>query len=298
MSRCIALRAYAKINWALDVLGPRQDGYHEIKTVMQPVSLHDDITVCTGPDGIMLSVKGQWSVPEDSQNICWRAAAAFQDRFRIPDGVRIGLTKHIPVSSGLGGGSSDCAAVLVGLARLYDIDDKKAIHGLAASLGSDTAFFVHGGPAMCTGRGEEVSQLECERAYDLVVASPRIPVSTTDAYGMLTGNDFTGGQHAERMAAALESGAVPSRLAPHLHNAFTKSVTDRFTEIKSFMATVRGCDILGVEMSGSGSALFGLAADARQALRAAADLRAQGYWACEVATLSHGVSIVQADNNA
>jgi 4-diphosphocytidyl-2-C-methyl-D-erythritol kinase len=153
------LRAAAKVNLTLEVLGKRADGYHEIATVMQAVDLSDRITL---DDADALELRSDSAtVPSDASNLAWRAAAALREAARIETGVRIAVDKRIPVAAGLGGGSSDAAAVLIGLNRLWRLQwSIERLDEVAATLGSDVPFFLRGGAALARGRGEKVEALK------------------------------------------------------------------------------------------------------------------------------------------
>lgn len=293
MSREVRLRTYAKINWVLELLGRRRDGYHEIRTVTHTVSLWDEITVAPAPDGIVVTVDGDWPAPEGPDNLCWQAAAAFRQACGRPEGVRINLTKHIPSGSGLGGGSSDCVATLAGLAALTQIRDPALVPRLAVELGSDTALFVHGGVALCSGRGEQITHIPCPRTYHLVIARPECSVSTAEAYQLIRPDHFSDGARALEMASLLEAGAQPQELARRLFNAFEAPVHERVPAVAALKAAMQQPGALGAAMSGSGSAVFAVVTDRAAAQTLCARLRNCGYWAVPVHTVPHGHEFIQ-----
>jgi 4-diphosphocytidyl-2-C-methyl-D-erythritol kinase len=183
-ARRLELSAAAKVNLTLEVLGRRGDGYHEVRTVMQTIDLADRVALeeC---DAIELTTKAP-GVPTDSTNLAMKAALALRDAARIEHGVRIALDKRIPVAGGLGGGSTDAAAVLLGLNRLWRLRWPLArLEEIAVTLGMDVPFFLRGGAALGTGRGECLKPLQTV-GLSLVLVSPGIAVSTAETYGRLT----------------------------------------------------------------------------------------------------------------
>jgi 4-diphosphocytidyl-2-C-methyl-D-erythritol kinase len=179
-TRRVRLDAPAKLNLGLRVLGLRSDGFHEIRSVFHTVSLCDDLELRVGPgSGIGLECTGDEGVPDGPSNLAWRAAEAFMDAAGLGLRVCIRLAKRIPSAAGLGGGSSDAAAVLRGLARATGCDPGLA--GLAAELGSDVPFFLHGGAAFVSGRGEVIEPIE-PLDFHAVLLHPGVAVSTAWAY--------------------------------------------------------------------------------------------------------------------
>ena len=190
-SRELALRTSAKVNLALEVLGKRADGYHEIATVLQAVDLFDRI-VLGAADTLSLDTDDP-DLPTDDGNLMMRAARLLQKAAGIEAGARIRLQKRIPVAAGLGGGSSDAAATLWGLNRLWKLRWPAArLRELAVELGMDVPFFLGPGRAVATGRGEQLAALPGGGGYALVLVNPRVPLSTREVYGRVPA-----GWHAE-----------------------------------------------------------------------------------------------------
>ena len=191
--------APAKINWTLEVLRIRPDGYHELRSILQTIDLHDVITL-TEADGITLSIGGEagrlGDEPAES-NLAYRAAIAFQRRTRANRGVHIEVAKHVPVAAGLGGGSSDAAAVLRGLNVLWEAGQPAAnLVEIAGEIGSDPPFFIVGGTAMATGRGDRVEPLQDAVAPAIVLATPpqdERGEKTASMYRALSPDDFAEG---------------------------------------------------------------------------------------------------------
>lgn len=211
--RALRLRAYAKINLGLRVLKKRPDGYHEIDTVMQTVDLCDSLTLePRDGEGITLEMKPDLGIPLE-ENLALRAARLLQERVGLPQGVHITLKKEIPAGAGLGGGSSDAAAVLQGLNALFELGlELKALLELASGLGSDVSFFLMGGRCRAWGRGERLKRSpvpEEEQGYVYVLLVPPFPLSTREVY------EAWDGDHLETPASPypndLESAALMLR---------------------------------------------------------------------------------------
>ncbi|HXI12668.1 MAG TPA: 4-(cytidine 5'-diphospho)-2-C-methyl-D-erythritol kinase [Thermoanaerobaculia bacterium] len=177
------VRSFAKINWMLRVLGRREDGYHDLETIFQSISLHDDLLI-EESDAPAFSTDDR-SLPLDDRNLAVRAAQVMVDEFRV-NPVTIRLTKRIPVGGGLGGGSSNAAAVLLAVNKLYSLDiSSRRLRAIALSLGSDVPFFLEAGTAHASGRGEVLTALPFVGRIPLLLVIPEAPVSTAAAFTQL-----------------------------------------------------------------------------------------------------------------
>lgn len=270
--RPLAIRAFAKVNLDLRVLSKRADGYHEIRTLFQTLSLHDTLSFHRITGGFELRATGE-PVPSGSGNIIWRAARAVWEaggRRGAPQGVEVRLIKRIPVQAGLGGGSSDAAAALVALNRFWGLRlPRPVLFELASALGSDVPFFLVGGTALGAGRGEVLLPLPDLPARQVVLARPVAGVSTADAYAWLDED--------APAAAPEQSLAVPwppGRMA--VANDFEPPVCRRLPEIAAIRGALAGLGAELAMMSGSGSAVFGLFVREGAARQAAARLRDTG----------------------
>src|SRR4030095_2368476 len=186
MPASLQIKSYAKINWTLEVLSRREDGYHELRTIYQTVSLHDQLRL-TATDGPIEIVCDDPRVPCDETNLAFKAAAMLRQAAGTSKGARIEIEKVIPVAAGLGGGSSNAAASLLGLIKLWQIEvDDQEITRIAAALGSDVPFFLMGGTAVGVGRGEEVSAIGQLHCGHFLLVNPGFAVSTRDAYENLS----------------------------------------------------------------------------------------------------------------
>ncbi|MGA2286593.1 MAG: 4-(cytidine 5'-diphospho)-2-C-methyl-D-erythritol kinase [Dehalococcoidia bacterium] len=211
----LRLIAAAKINWTLEALGRRDDGYHEIRTIIQTVALHDTV-VLSPAETLELRLAG--AVPSESwlakDDLAYRAAEALREQAGDPSlGALVELEKAVPAAAGLGGGSSDAAAVLRGLNRLWRLDfGATHLARIAASLGSDVPFFLAGGTAMAGGRGDEVAALPDVPSTPLLIAVPRdrLPQKTALMYRRLRAEHYTSGERADRLVEKLQSGGSVS----------------------------------------------------------------------------------------
>ncbi|HEY4644057.1 MAG TPA: 4-(cytidine 5'-diphospho)-2-C-methyl-D-erythritol kinase [Bacteroidota bacterium] len=252
------IRAYAKINLGLQILGRRRDGFHDIQTILHPVDIFDEISfdrcddVCVDCDNP--------EVPTGSSNVCVRAAAALRDSLGTKKGVRIELKKKIPVSAGLGGGSSDAAAVLNHLPRYWGIDvSPSALRQIAEMIGSDVPYFLRRGTALATGRGEVLEFLDFRLPYWVIVLFPGIPISTKWAYENIRPNPSVPVVDLKRLM--LENRTRPNVLVNALRNDFEPLVfRTHETVMRAKESLYRGGADFAL-MSGSGSAVFGLFQD-------------------------------------
>lgn len=250
------LSAAAKVNLALEILGKRADGYHEIATVLMAVDLSDRV-VLEDAESIECRTSAG-GIPTDAANLAVRAALALRGAAGTAGGVRIGLDKRIPVAAGLGGGSSDAAAVLVGLNRLWRLGwPARRLAALATTLGMDVPFFLRGGAALGTGRGEALERAP-SAPLAFVLVNPRSGVSTAEAYARVTAPMYSDGARARAMVAALGSREI-ARVASSLYNGLEPAVTEIEPEIGRMKAALLAAGALGAVMSGSGPTVFGVA---------------------------------------
>ena len=269
-------RAYAKINLTLDVGAKRADGYHEITSVMQRISLWDTVTVerGTGCDSLLCSVP----VTEDANdNLCMKALRVFFTETAMESGgVSITLEKHIPTQAGLGGGSSDAAAVLLALRTLYAprMTDMR-LERLAEKLGSDVPFFIRGGTQLAEGRGEKLTVLKPAPRFFVAVCKPDFPISTPALFARVDGVTITDRPDTDAMLAAIEHGDADT-LCANVRNVFEQALDG---EQRERIATIKR-DLLAYgaktsAMTGSGSVVFGLFSD-ETSCRAACDALQSG----------------------
>lgn len=254
--------AYAKLNLTLDVLGKRDDGYHDLKSVMQTISIRDDIEidVDTGKPWCLKCDKE--GIPTDESNLAWKAAKVYCDAVgKEPNGIEIRITKRIPSQAGMGGGSADAAAVLRALNRYYD--DPLSILALAelgASVGSDVPFCVVGGTAMVEGRGERIRKLPDMPDCVFVVCKPEFASSTPELYRKLDETAIAKHPDNQAMESALLAGDL-GRVAENLCNVFDPVVTADHLELNYIKSIFNSYGSVGQQMTGSGSAVFCIVPD-------------------------------------
>ena len=287
MSAALRLRAFAKINWSLEILGRRRDGYHEVRTVLQTIDWWDDICLVPGhlPGLEVIPMAGN-SVPDGAENLVERARALYTGAGDAVQPLSIRLWKQVPTAAGLGGGSSDAATVLRGLDRLSDRPvGAGRLERLASDLGSDVPFFIHGGTQVATGRGEVLERLGGAPAAWLVVLTPNIAVErkTARMYSLLGNADYSNGDSVAKVAEALSAGALPD--ANTLKNTFDRMSEQAYPGIGRYrqaLVDTRGHALL----CGSGPALFALCGSAAEAEAAALRLRWLGMPARAVRTVT------------
>jgi 4-diphosphocytidyl-2-C-methyl-D-erythritol kinase len=283
--RRLAVSASAKVNLTLEVLGKRSDGYHEIATVLQAVDLADRIMLEDASDSVVFGTDSP-NVPPDADNLVARAAALLKHAAGVERGARLRLEKRIPVAAGLGGGSSDAAATLLGLNRLWRLRwSLGRLAEVAAVLGSDVPFFLRGGRALATGRGECVRRLEGGGGYAIVLVNPNLALSTREVYGRVTERVFSDGARTQAMIRALARRNA-AQVAASLYNGLERVVEPAYPVIGQMKAALVGAGALGAAMSGSGPTVFGIARSrdhARQIRRRVA----RASWSCwSVGTVS------------
>lgn len=266
-------KAPAKINLMLDVLGRRDDGYHELETVMTMVDLADRLELAELAEDRVELVSQSPAIPLDKRNLAHQAALLVKARFGVSKGVRITLDKHVPVSAGLAGGSSDAAAVLRGLNRLWRLGLKgEELEVLGAELGSDVPYCVRGGTVLARGRGEILESLPSPPPCWVVLAKPPVSVSTADVFARLNLGEIAEHPSAERMVDALRRRSFPG-VCRALGNVLEHVTLRLHPEIRQIKAAMEKMGADGVLMSGSGPTVFGLVAREEKAVRIAGGLR-------------------------
>jgi 4-diphosphocytidyl-2-C-methyl-D-erythritol kinase len=269
--KSVRLRAFAKVNLCLQVMGKRPDGYHELRTIFQAISLHDtlEVSITPGSGGLEISMRSNDpTLPLGPENLVWRATQAIIPEIGFQGSVSIHLEKKIPVARGLGGGSSDAAAALIGMLRLtgWQVPLPRLME-IAASLGADVPFFLFGGRALAVNRGDEIYPLPDAPRQTMVVVSPRnIAVSTKDAY--------------EWISAELTKSAKPpkiwgfcalcwSRQGTGISNDFETPVFSRHPRLREIRDALLERGAADAALAGSGSAVFGVFRNPAQARRTA-----------------------------
>ena len=267
-------KAYAKLNLTLDVLGKREDGYHDLKSVMQTVSLYDDITISIGTGKPWNIVCNKEEVPCDERNLVWKAAKVYLDEVnKDVDGLEISIYKRIPSGAGMGGGSADAAAVLRALNRyLGEPLSVMQLADLGAKVGSDVPFCILGGTVMCEGRGEIMRRLpDCPKCV-ILGCKPDFSVSTPVLFKKIDSVDIMVHPDNDAMERAIAAGDI-ERIAREIYNVFDPVVSEDHPEIDHIKGICNACGALKSQMTGSGSVVFAVMPDIASAENAAAELR-------------------------
>jgi len=278
------------VNWILEVLGRRSDGFHEVRTVLQAIDICD--TVEAEPaESLAVEPWGDGGLPEG--DLAWRAARMLQDLRGQPAGAVIRIRKRIPVAAGLGGGSSDAAAALRLLNRLWRLGlTEDALAQAAAGVSSDAPFFVYGGVALCQGRGERVSPLPDAPTLWLVVVAPPIslPGKTRRMYGALEAGEFTDGRRTGELADCLRRGG---QVAPEMvYNVFEQVAPRVFPQLESYRKAMLDAGAGLVHLAGSGPALFCVAGSESEAREIAGRVRTPDAAVFVARTLGRDASLV------
>jgi len=259
-----ALEAFAKVNRSLLVLGKRPDGFHELDTLFQTIDLSDEL-LFEEDDRLTLSVAGE-EIPADGTNLVLRAARALSERTGPAPGARIRLVKRIPVGAGLGGGSADAAAALLGLNALWGLGlTREELGSVAASVGSDVAFFLFGGRARGTGRGERIEPLPDAPDESLVLLFPPFGMPTPDVYRSL-----------DTSPLPVPPRRGPAGKAPPDRNDLEAAAERLRPELAALRASLRAAGASPARLSGSGSTVFGVFGSREEAHRAAESLDGRG----------------------
>ncbi len=280
-------KAYAKVNLYLNVVSRRDDGFHNIKTIMHSVSLCDDVTVSVSAahkNLISMFVSGSGFLPTDSRNLAYKAAELFLERIGKSASVHIKLEKRIPISAGLAGGSSDAAAVLRALNKIYKRPfTMAALANLGLELGSDVPYCVMGKTAICSGRGEIMMPLNADSNLNFVIATANEKTSTPEAYkaldDMFSSFDGTVPFEEEKCFVETSNALVSAKIPENTFNVFEKVVLQNCpgaTDIKEKMYELGAATAM---MSGSGPAVFGIFKSRDDAFLASEALKKIGYCA-------------------
>ena len=253
----LQLEAHAKINLTLEVIGKRDDGFHDIVSIMQTIDLHDDVTLKLA-DEITLTCDDPDLTSQD--NLAFVAARKLKEVSGVDLGVDITLQKHIPVAAGLGGGSSDAASVLHGLNYLWELElELESLQEIAMEIGSDVPYFLSGGTALVQGRGEHVVPLDHANIQWMVVVSPEsdLPNKTALLYDQIGESDHTRGVLTHKLAGRIRGGGDAP--AQFFFNVFEPYAENVFAEYAAIRETFRNLGAMGILMSGAGPSMFALA---------------------------------------
>jgi 4-diphosphocytidyl-2-C-methyl-D-erythritol kinase len=283
------LRSYAKVNLGLEVLGARDDGYHELRTLFQTIDLHDDVVLRPRPRAVTVQCDHPL-VPNDATNLAARAAEALRAHGRVARGVEIVIRKRIPVGGGLGGGSSNAATVLLGLDRLWKLGlGPDGLHPLARRLGADVPYFLLGGTALGLSRGDEVYPLRRQLRAHVVLVDPGVHVSTARVFARLDARltpRLNSNSIFYFVSRELEGSGAFRFLANDLEEAALEEAPALRVQAERIRAVLLREGACLAALSGSGASYFGLFEEARPAQRARAALVAEGFRALAARTLT------------
>ena len=254
--------AYAKVNLTLDVLGKRPDGYHDLQSVMQTISLRDDVEIDIGTGKPWKLLCSRDDIPCDERNLAWKAAKVYCEALnKDPNGIEIRITKRIPSQAGLGGGSADAAAVLRGLNEYYGNPlSIMALAELGSQVGSDVPFCVVGGTAMVEGRGERLRMLPAMPDCVFVVCKPDFSISTPELFKKIDEKTIAKRPDNRAMESALLAGDL-EKVCQNVFNVFDPVVTAEHNELNYIKSLLHQYGAAAYQMTGSGSAVFAIVSE-------------------------------------
>ena len=255
--KSFTLPSFAKINWYLRVLGKRDDGFHELCTLFQTVSLHDNLTF-TGSDEIGFDC-GDQTIPTDETNLVVKAANILREKYAVKNGAAIHLEKRIPAPGGLGGGSSNAAVTLIGLSRLWNLKiNLAALSEIGEKIGSDVPFFLCGGTALGTGRGSEITPVKDLAEKFMLIVTPSVDVSTSEAFARLNSPRLTNFDSKSILNVCRNDAESLDFRQSNLKNDFEPSVFAVQPEIRRVKEKLLQLGAIQAQMSGSGASVYAI----------------------------------------
>lgn len=256
----LRLKALAKINLGLDVLRRKEDGYHEVKMIMQTISLHDQIHIKKTEEDEIRIHTNLYYLPVNENNLAYKAAKMLKEEFHLPGGVAIDLKKVIPVAAGMAGGSTDAAAVLYGMNQLYGLKlSMQELMDRGVKLGADVPYCIMRGTALAEGIGEQLTKLPAMPKCHILIAKPPINVSTKFVYENLHANDLKPEDHppVDAQIEALKEGNL-EKLVANMGNVLERVTVPEYPVINELKQIMEENGALGAMMSGSGPTVFGI----------------------------------------
>ena len=254
----LQLKAYAKINLGLDVVRKREDGYHEVRMIMQTVKLFDKLTFQLIDEDVIRIKTNFGFLPVNENNLVYKAVKLLKDTYQVNTGVEIDLFKCIPVAAGMAGGSADCAAALVGAARLFDLRlSKEKLMELGVGLGADVPYCVLRGTALSEGIGEILTPLPAIPDCHILIAKPPISVSTKFVYEHLDAKELDAHPDIDGMVEAIKEGNL-SGVTKRMENVLETVTIPEYPVIDEIKNTMNQCGAMNAMMSGSGPTVFGI----------------------------------------
>lgn len=287
--RQLSLKALAKINLGLDVLGKRENGYHDVRMIMQSVYLYDDVHIeKTEEEGISLETNLHF-LPTDEGNIAYKAAKLLSDEFHLRQGVKIALEKHIPVAAGLAGGSSNAAAVLFGMNRLFDLHlTQEELMDRGVKLGADVPYCIMRGTVLAEGIGEKLTMLPAMPKCTVLIAKPPVSVSTKMVYEALDAEIIQKHPDIDGLIRGLEHQAL-YEIAACMGNVLEDVTIPMYPVIEEIKKEMKAAGALNAMMSGSGPTVFGLFENRTYARKAQIRIREKALAKQAFVTNVHGV---------
>ncbi|MCI5620301.1 MAG: 4-(cytidine 5'-diphospho)-2-C-methyl-D-erythritol kinase [Lachnospiraceae bacterium] len=271
----ITVKALAKINLGLDVLRRREDGYHEVKMIMQTIHLYDQLFLEKTESGISLETNLKF-LPTNPGNLAYRAAALLQEEFHLKEGVHIRLQKRIPVAAGMAGGSTDAAGVLYGMNQMFHLGmSRKDLMERGVKLGADVPYCLMRGTALAEGIGEKLTSLPPMVKCPVVIAKPQISVSTKYVYEHLVLNENTKHPDIDQLISDIKAKDLDA-IASHMGNVLESVTIDKYPEIAKIKDVLLENEAKNAMMSGSGPTVFALYDEEEKARRAVERLRETG----------------------
>lgn len=273
----IHLKAYGKINLGLDVIRKRPDGYHDLDMIMQMVGIYDDIIIkkTENRDEIIIETDAT-ILPDDKENLAYRAAKLLMEEFDIKEGVAIRINKSIPIAGGMAGGSSDCATVLKGINQLFELGlDEKELRKRGVTLGADVPYCIMGGTALARGIGDELTKLPAPPQCHVIIAKPGISVSTAYVYGRIKPDEIEKRPDIPAIIRAIEEGDL-KEMSTLLYNVMEDVTVGEHPVIREIEQILLDNGALNAIMSGSGPTVFALFDDIEKAKKAKACLTESG----------------------
>ncbi|MDP4143471.1 MAG: 4-(cytidine 5'-diphospho)-2-C-methyl-D-erythritol kinase [Bacillota bacterium] len=261
------IKAYAKVNISLDIVGKREeDGYHLLEMIMQTIDLYDSIIIEKDLQGININCNKPY-IPVDGRNLAYKAAKLFIDTYSIDEGVNISIKKNIPVAAGLAGGSTDAAAVLRGMRNLFKINaSDKELMELGVTIGADVPYCIVGGTALCKGIGEEVAPLKAFKNHILILVKPNFGVSTKEVYKSIDISKIHRHPNTKGLIQAIDNNNL-SYIGQNMKNVLENVTLRRHNLIKNIKSEMLKMGALGSMMSGSGPTVFAFFDDMLKAQR-------------------------------
>ncbi|MGN0405154.1 MAG: 4-(cytidine 5'-diphospho)-2-C-methyl-D-erythritol kinase [Bariatricus sp.] len=272
----LELKALGKINLGLDVLGRRENGYHDVRMIMQTLYLYDNVILQKKPEPGIEIESNLFYLPKDENNIAWKAAQMLMDEFKLPGGIKISLEKRIPVAAGMAGGSSNAAAVLHGMNRMYQLGlDQKDLMDRGVKLGADVPYCIMRGTVLAEGIGEKLTPLPPMPKCQILIAKPPISVSTKMVYEKLDSREITVHPDIDGILEGLEEGDL-GKIAASMGNVLENVTIEEYPVIARIKKCMLAKGALGAMMSGSGPTVFGIFKDRKTAKAAYNYLKTQG----------------------